>query len=80
MYMMLAELMAGIVVFFVIDSKKTGGRSKMVLILSLMIGTVSVIQWIFEEDILVYGLTGISFLLKVMFTAEMVIMNENYTT
>jgi hypothetical protein len=77
---MLAELMAGIVVFFVIDSKKTGGRSKMVLILSLLIGTVSVIQWIFEEDILVYGLTGISFLLKVMFTAEMVIMNENYTT
>ena len=43
MYMMLAELMAGIVVFFVIDSKKTGGRSKMVLILSLLIGIVSVI-------------------------------------
>ena len=47
MYMMLAELMAGIVVFFVIDSKKTGGRSKMVLLLSIMIGIVSATLWIF---------------------------------
>lgn len=80
MYMMLAELMAGIVVYFIIDSKKTGGRSKLVLLLSVMIFVTSVILIIFEDYFLVYGLTIISFLLKVMFTAEMVIMNENYTT
>lgn len=78
--MMLAELMAGIVVYFIIDSKKTGGRSKLVLLLSVMILITSVILIIFEDYFLVYGLTLISFLLKVMFTAEMVIMNENYTT
>ncbi|CAD8192345.1 unnamed protein product [Paramecium pentaurelia] len=80
MYMMLAELMAGIVVYFIIDSKKTGGRSKLVLLLSVLIFITSVILIIFEDSFLVYGLTLISFLLKVMFTAEMVIMNENYTT
>ncbi|CAD8128532.1 unnamed protein product [Paramecium sonneborni] len=80
MYMMLAELMAGIVVYFIIDSKKTGGRSKLVLILSVMIFLTSLLLIIFEDVFLVYGLTIISFLLKVMFTAEMVIMNENYTT
>ncbi|CAD8097926.1 unnamed protein product [Paramecium primaurelia] len=80
MYMMLAELMAGIVVYFIIDSKKTGGRSKLVLLLSVLIFVTSVILIIFKDSFLVYGLTLISFLLKVMFTAEMVIMNENYTT
>ncbi|CAD8208345.1 unnamed protein product [Paramecium octaurelia] len=80
MYMMLAELMAGIVVYFIIDSKKTGGRSKLVMILSVMIFVASVVLIIMQDPFLVYGLTIISFLLKVMFTAEMVIMNENYTT
>lgn len=45
--MMIAELLAGISVFFFIDSRKTGGRSKLVLIISLMIGIVSLLLLIF---------------------------------
>lgn len=80
MYMMLAELLAGIVVYFIIDTKKTGGRSKLVLILSILICITSITLILIGDSFLVVGLTLISFLLKIMFTAEMVIMNENYTT
>lgn len=80
MYMMLAELAAGIVVYFIIDTKKTGGRSKLVLILSILICITSISLILIGDSFLVVGLTFISFLLKIMFTAEMVIMNENYTT
>lgn len=78
LYMMIAELMAAIAVYFIIDSKKTGGRSKLVVFISLLICAVSCI--VYAYGTLIFGLSTISFLLKIMFTAEMVIMNENYIT
>lgn len=78
LYMMIAELMAAIAVYFIIDSKKTGGRSKLVVFISLLICAVSCIVYVYGT--LIFGLSTISFLLKIMFTAEMVIMNENYIT
>lgn len=80
LYMMLAELCAAIAVYFIIDSKNTGGRTKLVVIVSLIIFGISSMTYIFESKVLIFGLSGISFFLKIMFTAEMVIMNENYTT
>jgi len=80
LYMMIAELMAAIAVYFIIDSKKTGGRSKLVVFISLLICAVSGLVYVYGRSTLIFGLSTISFLLKIMFTAEMVIMNENYIT
>lgn len=80
LYMMIAELLAAIAVYFIIDSKKTGGRSKLVVLISLLIFGISVLVYIYGRSTLLFGLSTISFLLKIMFTAEMVIMNENYIT
>lgn len=80
LYMMLAELAAAIVVYFIIDSKQVGGRSKLVVIISLTMFLTCGLVSMYEYKALIYGLTFLSFLLKIMFTAEMVIMNESYTT
>lgn len=78
MAMMLSELVANLCVGRIIDSTRFGGRQRLVIIIACVISCVSMAVYLFGEPLLMFGLTSISFLLKMMFTTEMVIMNENY--
>jgi hypothetical protein len=49
MYMMVSELIANLTVLRVIDSKVIGGRSRLVIVLALLIGLVSMLVYLIGD-------------------------------